>query len=38
VPSEIPAITESLVQLDELDAVGFPKGQLVGATSIKVIL
>jgi hypothetical protein len=38
VPSEIPAIAESLVQLDKLDAISFPKGQLVSATSIKVIL
>jgi hypothetical protein len=37
-PSEIPAIAESLVQLDQLDAIGFPEGQLVSATSIKVIL
>lgn len=35
--SEIPAISEAIVQFNQFDSFGFAQGKLVGAASIKVI-
>lgn len=35
--SEIPAISEAIVQFHQFDSFGFAQGKLVGAASIKVI-
>ena len=37
VTSEIPAISETVIQFYQFDSFGFAQGKLVGATSIKVI-
>jgi hypothetical protein len=37
VPTQIPAVSESIVQLDKFYAVGFAEGQLVNTPRIKVV-